>query len=479
MLIKSWFFSIALLVVLQAQAQNLKPAFKALEKRDFAEALGLFQAAHSANAQDVLANYGLSLLYAHPTYPEKNTPLALQYIVAARKHHQMLDAAALATVNKQATDVQMQQQQVQIEEILLADLAKSQDEDALRELITTYPTLEKMSDFNTLWEQAGYAKLLQQPSIARLEAYLEQFPQKAQDPAIVALKPQLVFEQIRQKPTVLSCEAFLADFAQAPQATEVKQILYREAFQSIAQSPSVEAYQAFLAKFPEAPQAENARQKIQELNDQSAYDKDYLLGKVDPYKHPLLVMIDLKYSHYGNPQYMHKEAYAAFVAMHEAALTDGVKLSILSSGRTFYDQTMIWESKWRNLGALPPVDKAKNILAYSSMPGTSRHHWGTDLDLNSLSPAYFSQGEGKKIYDWLCSNAPKFGFFQPYKELGFKRYTGYLEEKWHWSYAPISEKCLKLYNQIIQYQDIAGYVGSEIAEIIDVINTHVRSIDHD
>ncbi|MBK8672515.1 MAG: D-alanyl-D-alanine carboxypeptidase family protein [Bacteroidetes bacterium] len=30
------------------------------------------------------------------------------------------------------------------------------------------------------------------------------------------------------------------------------------------------------------------------------------------------------------------------------------------------------------------------------MPGSSRHHWGTEVDINALSNAYFSTGEGKK-----------------------------------------------------------------------------------
>ncbi|NJK84501.1 MAG: M15 family metallopeptidase [Saprospiraceae bacterium] len=43
-----------------------------------------------------------------------------------------------------------------------------------------------------------------------------------------------------------------------------------------------------------------------------------------------------------------------------------------------------------------PQERALKILKYSSMPGTSRHHWGTDIDLNSFSNSYFEQGEGKK-----------------------------------------------------------------------------------
>ena len=57
------------------------------------------------------------------------------------------------------------------------------------------------------------------------------------------------------------------------------------------------------------------------------------------------------------------------------------------------------------------------ILEYSSAPGTSRHHWGTDMDINALQNDYFSnKGNGAFLYEWLQKNAAKFGFCQPYNK---------------------------------------------------------------
>ena len=50
------------------------------------------------------------------------------------------------------------------------------------------------------------------------------------------------------------------------------------------------------------------------------------------------------------------------------------------------------------------------------MPSTSRHHWGTDIDLNSLNNSYFSSGKGLKEYDWLTTNANHYGFYQVYTD---------------------------------------------------------------
>jgi len=48
------------------------------------------------------------------------------------------------------------------------------------------------------------------------------------------------------------------------------------------------------------------------------------------------------------------------------------------------------------------------------MPGTSRHHWGTDVDLFSLDNKFFESGDGKIWYSWMVQNAAKYGFCQPY-----------------------------------------------------------------
>ena len=103
------------------------------------------------------------------------------------------------------------------------------------------------------------------------------------------------------------------------------------------------------------------------------------------------------------------------------------------------------------------------------MPSTSRHHWGTDIDINSLEPSYFEGGKGLQEYQWLVANAPSYGFCQVYSEMGPERPYGYQEEKWHWSYLPISKPLTAAYAQKITDQDIGGFMGAESAPMIEVV----------
>lgn len=204
------------------------------------------------------------------------------------------------------------------------------------------------------------------------------------------------------------------------------------------------------------------------------YSKAEILGDVNPENHKGFDKIKSKHTTKGNI-YLRDEVYDAFKDMWKDAKSDGVNLVIISATRNRNYQAGIWNRKWNSFGG-NESDRAERILQYSSMPGTSRHHWGTDFDLNALENSYFENGEGKKIYDWLVANAHKYGFFQPYTPYDDYRDAGYREEKWHWSYYPTASKFQRAYNHLVNYDDINGFEGSDYAPQLDVINNYVNGI---
>lgn len=210
----------------------------------------------------------------------------------------------------------------------------------------------------------------------------------------------------------------------------------------------------------------------------------YVMGKFDPAEHPSFSQVPLIYASRSG-MYLRSEALEAFINMSTAATREGIHLKIISATRNFYAQKNIWEDKWngrrlvengQNLAITTPdpIKRALKILEYSSMPGSSRHHWGTDMDLNALENAYFSAGEGKKIYDWLVKYGHEFGFCQPYTA---GRLSGYHVEKWHWSYMPVArpltDYCLNhLHNEAIQ-----GFDGAQTASQINIVEDYVLGIN--
>lgn len=174
--------------------------------------------------------------------------------------------------------------------------------------------------------------------------------------------------------------------------------------------------------------------------------------------------------------YLQKPTYDAFLEMASHAEEDGVELIVISGTRNFMVQKSIWDRKWENSEEETGLAKAREILLYSSMPMTSRHHWGTDIDLNNLSNSWFEEGEGKEVYDWLTTYANDYGFYQPYTDKSLNGRTGYEEERWHWSYMPLAEHYLEFYNRNITNDDITGFEGSELASQIDMVGNYVNGL---
>ncbi len=220
--------------------------------------------------------------------------------------------------------------------------------------------------------------------------------------------------------------------------------------------------------------------------DQPTYSVSYITGKFNPSEDDRFVMIEAEFAD-EEGMYLREEAYEAFLKMHDAAEAEGIDLTILSATRNFDVQRSIWESKWTghrlvedgtNLAkTVPdPVERALRILRYSSMPGTSRHHWGTDIDLNALNNEYFKAGEGARVYRWLKEHAREYGYCQPYTKKGEERSTGYEEERWHWSYLPLAQPLLDQAKNRLKNDNISGFKGAETAPSIQVVERYVFGI---
>lgn len=190
---------------------------------------------------------------------------------------------------------------------------------------------------------------------------------------------------------------------------------------------------------------------------------------------------------------LHYEVAASFLAMRDAAAQDGIDLAARSSFRDFETQLTIWNRKWS--GERPmndrnsqPIDRSTladsdvvdAILWWSAIPGGSRHHWGSDMDVIDaaavpegysvqLVPAEYGPGGiFSRLAGWLDANMLKFGFFRPYRtDRG-----SVSPEPWHLSYAPVSVPALEslslsMLRQVIESSAIAGkpHVLARLPEI--------------
>ena len=157
------------------------------------------------------------------------------------------------------------------------------------------------------------------------------------------------------------------------------------------------------------------------------------------------------------------EASEALATLQADAREAGFELAVASAHRNFERQQLIFNGKARcerpvhddrgepvDLAALSPREALHAILRFSALPGGSRHHWGTDLDVfdaAALPTGYRLQLTPEEVADngmmgpfhrWLDDElAQGGGFFRPYAEDT----GGVAVERWHLSYAPLATPC--------------------------------------
>ncbi len=217
--------------------------------------------------------------------------------------------------------------------------------------------------------------------------------------------------------------------------------------------------------------------------------KDYITGHFEPSLRKDFVKVPAIYNISGYDTYLRKETMEAFARMARRAKVDGITLKIASATRNFNYQKNLWDRKWtgytlvegKDLSKSIPngLERFKKILEYSAVPGMSRHHLGTDIDINNANTEYFETTEGMKVYNWLSTRGPIFGFCQPYTKKDNLRTTGHNEEKWHWSYLPLARFYTHEYKKLISEKDITGFYGEEFIEEQDLINEYVLGINPD
>lgn len=177
---------------------------------------------------------------------------------------------------------------------------------------------------------------------------------------------------------------------------------------------------------------------------------------------------------HGKDINLRKEAHDAFVAMKKAAYSDGIDLKIVSSYRDFYRQEAIWERKYLTYTEeerMDPMAAIDKIIEYSTIPGTSRHHWGTDIDIvdgyrdvkgDVLVPGKFETGGPYADFKlWMDAHANDYDFYLVYTDEPKRR--GFKYEPWHYSYAPISKPMLTEFRSknILRLLEQETFEGSE------------------
>ncbi len=125
-----------------------------------------------------------------------------------------------------------------------------------------------------------------------------------------------------------------------------------------------------------------------------------------------------------------KWAGIAFSQMFNDAKDAGINLQNIGDYRSYEQQLAMFKERYsaKDEGRKPQVTRTwdgktwylKPKMSPSSSPGKSNHGLGLAIDINVTKP---------EVLNWLCENAPKYGFYLQSDDPKSPEF-----ENWHWQY---------------------------------------------
>lgn len=173
---------------------------------------------------------------------------------------------------------------------------------------------------------------------------------------------------------------------------------------------------------------------------------------------------------------IHPEIERDLLTWANDCLKHGIEFSVASAFRSYDRQLLIWNEKVEGKRALKNKDGnvidpkvltdhelLETILLWSHIPGVSRHHWGTDLDIFDgkwfrennerllLSNALYENGACHKLHQcneqFLKDSA--FAFYRPYNDG-----SSFMTELWHYSHRNIAAQFQQHYSYEIFVENL-------------------------
>jgi LAS superfamily LD-carboxypeptidase LdcB len=199
---------------------------------------------------------------------------------------------------------------------------------------------------------------------------------------------------------------------------------------------------------------------------------------------------------------LQRDTLEPFLAMRSDAEREGLTIRIVSAFRDFSAQQSIWDKKYRGErplydangklrehAKLTPTELVDAIVCWSAVPGGSRHHWGTEIDVidsAALPDGYRVRllpeeaapgGVFYRLHQWLSAHMSQYGFFRPYRTFR----GGVHPEPWHLSYAPVSIPALEALTPEVFTQAVrsSGMLGRDLVleRAAELYRQYVINID--
>jgi len=261
---------------LAVSGQNIKRAYKSLEKGEYARALDAFKKNLAEDRENVGANFGIALIYADDKSPYFDIIDAWEYIekIEGRTSQLSQDDIEILSSYFLNTEVRKTSRPVKkkisiaieaIEARLIKYIREENDLEAVYELLDRYPDFRHYDNVIHIRNQFEFRKYEKLGTQAAFEEFAEKFPDAAQVQKAIRQRNKLAFGEVKAQNNVSAYTRYITRYPESEYLQRVIMLRNEAAFAEASRLNTLAAYENYILNYPDALQVSDAKEKQREL----------------------------------------------------------------------------------------------------------------------------------------------------------------------------------------------------------------------
>jgi hypothetical protein len=280
----------SIFLICPSKAQNIKRAYKSLEKLEFENAKESFDKILLDNSQSVAANFGDALILADDKSPLFDIVSAWKYIEAIKGHENELTQEEIDIIGEyfMNTEVRKTNRPVKkkieiaedaIEARLIKYIREENNLDAVYRVLELYPDFKYKDNVMHIRNQFEYRKYEKLNTLAGYEEFISKFPDAAQVPKAIKYRDEMAFNDVKTKNTVTAYNSYIEKYPKSTYLQQASKLRNAAAYSDAKKINTLEAYQQFIRLYPNALEIADARKQQHQL----MYEKAKRIKSLEAY----------------------------------------------------------------------------------------------------------------------------------------------------------------------------------------------------
>ncbi len=232
---------------------SLEKGFKYLDKGKKDKARVVFQKYYNEDQSNIMANYGLFLLYK-----EQKAEKAYPYLLRAQKGFKTKKVASAGDV--MITPAKIEREREKIEKTILQYTLRQNDLSTVLYFIKKYPDAHNIESAKIRRNELAFQKARKEHSIKGYNQFLQKYEEAEQRTEVENLRNDLIFVAVKDSNTIEAYERFLEKYPTSKEVYRATKNRNALVFKKTLEKNTVQALQEFIEKYPDADQVAQAKQ---------------------------------------------------------------------------------------------------------------------------------------------------------------------------------------------------------------------------